>query len=343
MPDMDGMALIRQLGENRYSGGVVIISEMEERVMSLAADLAKQHHTHLMGNVAKPFSVEQLESILVRLQAFLSKKTATQDLLSEQALINAIESNQIVPYYQPKINSKTNQVSSVELLARIVKPGEVDAILPERFIPTAEHLGIENILTFQLIEKAASHFTQLNYFMNSDLKLAINLSPRQMQDCFCAQQIETILVVNGISADQVIIEITEQYALRTTEQLETLNRLRMLGYGISLDDFGTGFTNLNQLRTLPFTEIKIDRSFITHIKQDKFSQMIVNSLIDVAQYEDVDIVAEGIEYFDEMAYFQRIKESILLQGFLICKPKPYSDIKRWYMQWQKTLANINDN
>ena len=257
--------------------------------------------------------------------------------VSDQELIDAIENNQIEPYYQPKINSKTNRVDSLEILARIVRPGNVDTILPQHFIPTAVSLGIENIITFQLVEKAASHYNQFKEYFDHEFKLAINLSAKQMQDYYCAQQMATILCVNGLEPNQFIIEVTEEYALRTPEQLETLNRLRMNGYGIALDDFGTGFTNLNQLRTLPFTEIKIDRSFIASIRDDKFSQVIVKSLIDVAKEQGVELVAEGVEEIEDLDYLRKSEIGILLQGFFICRPKPFSEIIRWYTKW-KTLA-----
>ncbi|MDE3270500.1 EAL domain-containing response regulator [Pseudoalteromonas sp. G4] len=335
MPEYDGMAFIRQLGEIGYPGGVAIVSEMDERVIALAADLAKIHHIRLIGNLSKPVSIKQIEMVLDRLSTLNVIKQQTLQYLSEQELIDAIENQQIEPYYQPKINSITNRVESLEILARIVKPGHIDAILPQHFLPTAVALGIENIVTFQLVEKAARHYSELKVLFDHDFKLAINLSPKQMQDYFCAQQMATILCVNGLEPNQFIIEVTEEYALRTPEQLETLNRLRMSGYGIALDDFGTGFTNLNQLRTLPFTEIKIDRSFISSIRDDKFSQVIVKSLIDVAKEQKVELVAEGVEDVEDLEYLQKSEIGILLQGFFICRPKPIKEVIRWYAKWKQ--------
>lgn len=335
MPELDGMAFIRQLGEIGFNGGVAIVSEMDERVISLAADLAKIHKVRLIGNLSKPVSVKQIEMVLDRLKTLNVVKMQTLQYLSEQELIEAIENQQIEPYYQPKINSQTNRVDSLEILARIVKPGRIDAILPQHFLPTAVSLCIENIITFQLVEKAARHYCELQVIFDHDFKLAINLSPKQMQDSFCAEQMATILCVNGLEPSQFIIEVTEEYALRTPEQLETLNRLRMHGYGIALDDFGTGFTNLNQLRTLPFTEIKIDRCFISSIRDDKFSQVIVKSLIDIAKEQKVELVAEGVEDIEDLEYLRQTEIGILLQGFFICRPKPINEVVRWYSKWKQ--------
>ena len=114
-----------------------------------------------------------------------------------------------------------------------------------------------------------------------------------------------------MSPSQIILEITAEHALNSAEQLETLNRLRIRGFGISLDDFGTGFTNLNQLRTLPFTEIKIGRSLISGIHQDAFSQTIVNALINLTSKQDIDLVGEGIEDFKELEFLQSYNKNIL--------------------------------
>ncbi|WP_372768460.1 EAL domain-containing protein [Pseudoalteromonas sp.] len=339
MPELDGMAFLRKLGKIGFLGGVAIVSEMDERVISLAADLAKIHHVRLIGNLSKPVSIKQIEMVLERLSTLNVVKHQLFQYVSEQELIEAIEGQQIEPYYQPKINSISNKVESLEILARIVKPGNSDAILPQHFLPTAVALGVENVVTFQLVEKAARHYSELRVLFDHEFKLAINLSPKQMQDSFCAEQMATILCVNGLDPNKFIIEVTEEYALRTPEQLETLNRLRMNGYGIALDDFGTGFTNLNQLRTLPFTEIKIDRSFIASINEDKFSQVIVKSLIDVSKEQKVELVAEGVEDLEDLEYLQQSEVSILLQGFFICRPKPINEIIRWYAKWKQITAN----
>lgn len=335
MPEMDGMAFIRKLGEINYKGAIVIVSEMEPRVIALAADLAKLNKTRLIGNISKPIVLPHLELVLHRLDSILDSKYKEADELTEGELLDAIEQQQIEPFYQPKVSSITNKVESIEVLARIVRERDLKPILPAQFLGVAARLGIENLITLQLIEKAAVHYNQLKEFFDYDFKFAVNLSPKQMEDYECADQMHTILCVNNLTPANFIIEITEEYALRQVSQLETLNRLRMAGYGISLDDFGTGFTNLNQLRTLPFTEIKIDRSFISRICNDKFSQVIVRSLMEVTKEQGVDIVAEGIEQFDELEYLQQNPTGILLQGFLICKPKRFEELTSWYVKWQK--------
>ncbi len=140
---------------------------------------------------------------------------------------------------------------------------------------------------------------------------------------------------HDISPSQIVIEVTEEWALQSSNQLETLNRLRMKGYGVSMDDFGTGFTNVTQLKSLPFSEIKIDRSFITNIHQDYFSQVIVNTLIDITKKYDCELVAEGVECHEEYQYLKSLNAKMIFQGYLISKPKPKDELIRWFHNWKK--------
>ena len=139
----------------------------------------------------------------------------------------------------------------------------------------------------------------------------------------------------GVDKSQVILEITEEFALKSTEQLESLNRFRIRGFGLSLDDFGTGFTNLQQLRSLPFTEVKIDRSLITDIHCDQFNQVVVNSLADISSRLNVTLIAEGMETIEDLNYLESNYKKMHIQGFLICTPRPIDNLLRWYHSWTK--------
>ncbi|SFD20297.1 EAL domain-containing response regulator [Pseudoalteromonas denitrificans] len=337
MPDIDGMGLIRCLGQQNYQGGIIIVSEMDPRVISLACELAKAQMTHLIGNLSKPITLDGLLYELDKLHTFLRKGTHSTLALTEDELIDAITENQITPHYQPKIDSKTNRVSSIEVLARIVRPQDSFPIPPSAFIPTAEKYDLINLLTFQLFEKSSADHQRLVETLDHDFKTAINLSSTQLTDLDCPDKLETILDVYNMKPDQVILEITEEHALANDKQLETLNRLRLRGFGVSLDDFGTGFTNLNQLRTLPFTEIKIDRSLICELHNDLFSQTIVNALVSLTNKQNIDLVAEGIETFEELEFLQSYNKNILLQGYLISKPKPITELLQWHRHWIKSV------
>ncbi|CCQ10419.1 diguanylate cyclase/phosphodiesterase (GGDEF & EAL domains) with PAS/PAC sensor(s) [Pseudoalteromonas luteoviolacea B = ATCC 29581] len=341
MPDMDGMELIRQLGDIRYPGGIVIISEMDKKVIQLAANLARHHSTRLLGNIVKPIQLNDVAKMLTKLHlVFDPIDEAINSPITESLLLEAISNREITPFYQPKINRATKRITSIEVLARIVSSDSNQCILPSRFIGPAEDLDLINLITFQLFEKATLDFQEFRQTLHGDVKLAFNLSPIQLDDYGCPEKLALILELNHLKPENVILEITEQHPLNRPLQLETLNRLRMRGFDISLDDYGTGFTNVNQLKTLPLNEIKLDRSLISHIDTDTFSQVIVDSLVDIAQNEGITLVAEGIERIEELNYLERYKNTVLMQGYLITRPKPKREFLRWTLSW---LRMINSN
>lgn len=336
MPNMDGMELIRRLNDVKFDGRIVIISEMHPRIIELAADLANFHHSRLIANIRKPVSDTHIEQLLERLNLFESRTAyGNNTKLTAEELLKAISDNRIEPYYQPKVYSDSMEVYGVEALARIVpEDSSQPVILPYQFIPTAEEHNLTNLITYQLLEKAARDYLELSQHIGTHFNLAINLSPQQLGDLQCPNNLDVILSHQQITHSQINLEVTENEALRTLQQLETLNRLGIRGYGISLDDFGTGFTNIQQLRRLPFTEVKIDRSLIRQIHEDRFSQVVVNSLAEIAQELQLSLVAEGIETQDELNYLHDKLPPLLLQGYLITHPLPKAQLIDWHNQWK---------
>lgn len=343
MPEMDGMELIRNLGEIGYCGAIVIISEMGPKIISLAADLAKQHNVHLIGNLSKPVQLNQVNTLLTKIAQLNSHTLVKERPITKEKLIKALKNNEITPYYQPKININTNQIQSVEVLARIVSSKDERVILPSRFISLAEQCDLINDITFTLFEKACGDIKQLKEQLGTNLKLSFNLSPCQLDDLNSPNKLLQLLQKHDVLPSDVVLEITEQHALSSYTQLETLNRLRIFGFGISLDDFGTGFTNINQLKQLPFTEVKIDRSFISHIETDKFSQVVVSSLINMTTQEQLELVAEGVERPEELAYLKHYQTNLAIQGFLFSCPKAKAEFISWAQHWIKTAAKTKNS
>ncbi|KJY83259.1 diguanylate phosphodiesterase [Vibrio galatheae] len=333
MPDMDGMTLLKELGEMGYRGGVCIISDMEKRVIELAAHIARKHKVNLIGNIAKPVHINELQRTLKKIEQVSERETHSVEVLSPSVLRSHMEQGLVEPYYQPKVCIHSRRVAGIEVLARIVKPGQINAIAPGQFIPTAIESGMLNELTQQLLGKVLTDFPKLLKEFGKQVKVSLNLSPSQLTvDGYTLDFIDTI-DHRQIDKENITLEITEECALENTEQLETINRLRMRGFGVSLDDFGTGFTNLNQLRTLPFTEVKIDRTLIHDIHQDHFNQVVVDTLVNIAGKIDASLIAEGIEDYQDLEYLSETYKDMKVQGYLICKPKPLDSLLYWYHSW----------
>ncbi|MBD1555792.1 EAL domain-containing protein [Vibrio sp. S9_S30] len=335
MPEIDGMEVIKQLGEMQFEGGVCIISDMEIRIIELAADIARQHQVYLLGNIAKPIDLSSLKRALDKLIQMEERNFVHYKKMSKDELIECIEKRYITPYYQPKVDILTHKVNGVEVLARICRPGTPKAILPGQFIPTAMRHDLLDDITLHILEQSFDDLPTLCKKFDNDIKLSINLSPSQLVNPAYPDVLSEIVTSKGINKSQIILEITEEFALKSTEQLESLNRFRIRGFGLSLDDFGTGFTNLQQLRSLPFTEVKIDRSLITDIHCDQFNQVVVNSLSDISSKLNVTLIAEGMETIEDLNYLENNYRNMHIQGFLICTPRPIDNLFRWYHSWIK--------
>ncbi|WP_070963432.1 EAL domain-containing response regulator [Vibrio sonorensis] len=334
MPELDGMSLIKELGKANFRGGVCIISEMETRVIELAARIARQHKVNLVGNIAKPVPLNEIKRTLDKVKALTIRQGhCPPDSLTVRELEYCIEQGLVEPYYQPKVSILNKRVEGLEVLARITKPGVPNAILPYQFIPIAIRHNLLDALTKQLMKRVIEDFPRLQSEFGDNVKVSLNLSPSQLNEQGYPSHLMDTMDEKHIHRDNITLEITEEFALEDTEQLETINRLRMRGFGLSLDDFGTGFTNLNQLRTLPFTEVKIDRTLINDIHQDQFNQVVVETLVQIADKIDVGLIAEGLESFEDLEYLGRKYQDLKVQGYLICKPKPLDSLLYWYHSW----------
>lgn len=338
MPVMDGMELVKELGMLQYPGSIIISSEMDGRIVQLAYDVAKHHKANLAGKIPKPYSLKDVSLALEKVNRFNNSSRTKLKVLTRDELIKAISKRDVIPYFQPKLNTITNQVDSVEVLARIKGNDSKQPILPGSFIQTAEKYDLIDMLTLQIIEATAERFPTLKAIFGNQIKLSFNLSPTQLDNYHCPKQLSDVLEYYKIPASQVILEITEEQALQTATQLESLNRLRIKGYGASMDDFGTGFTSLQQLLHLPFTELKIDRSLISNIQQDHFSQTVVQSIANITKQMNITLVAEGIEQQPEYDYLKHHYEGIILQGFLISRPEPLEALEFWYNNWREKLS-----
>jgi diguanylate cyclase (GGDEF)-like protein/PAS domain S-box-containing protein len=243
-----------------------------------------------------------------------------EQLQQEQQIINAIQDDLFHFYYQPLVNTKTGEISGAEALIRkIEKNGAIT--YPEQFIPFAEKSGLIDKIDRVTIDKT---FAQVSIWQEKGLKfgpVAINLSAKIFsQSEKLLMLLTTSLTRYQIPAALIKIEITEGTLLNNIEQaIETMHKIKQLGFKLSLDDFGTGFSSLNYLKQFPIDILKIDRTFIMDMHQSSIDQSIVRSIIDLAQNLDLSVVAEGVELVEHLALLQELNCQEY-QGYLYSKP-----------------------
>nr|WP_269669530.1 EAL domain-containing protein [Paenibacillus sp. GSMTC-2017] len=239
----------------------------------------------------------------------------------ENGLYNALQDNQFVLHYQPKINASTCELCGIEALIRWNHP-EFGFVPPDKFIPLAEESGFILDIDSWVFHEACR---QNKAWQDAGLKkvcVSVNISARHFYQGNLKEMIEKGLQQTGLEPQFVSLEITEGVFMRNIDQvIETILYLRNLGIQISIDDFGTGYSSLNQLQRLPITDVKLDRSFIQGITHDDKKSSIVRAIIELVHSMNMRVVAEGVETADESQFCKDLKCDEL-QGYLFSRPLP---------------------
>ncbi len=242
-------------------------------------------------------------------------------------LREAIETGAIEVYFQPQVDLRSGRIMGVEALSRWEHPTR-GWVPPDEFVATAEHAGLIRPLTTLVLERALAACATWRA-AGHDLRMSVNLSARSLLQATLPEDVREHLHAAGVPASSLCLELTETSMLvEPRRTVETLHRLRDMGVTIAIDDFGTGQSSLAYLKDLPVGEIKIDKSFVFGMRDDRFDDAIVCSIIDLARHLLVPVVAEGIED-EETAERLRAVGCAFGQGYAFAKALPAEELTRW--------------
>jgi len=251
-------------------------------------------------------------------------------------LKHAISDNQLELHYQPKLDLKTDIVTHAEALVRWYHP-TLGMIPPDNFIHIAEQTGQINQLTRWVVSTA---FKQSATWRESgiDINVAVNISAENLKEDDFFDFIHQAIETHNVPSNKVTLEVTESAVVDDPESaIKLLQRFKDAGIKISIDDYGTGYSSLAQLKQLPVHELKIDKSFVQHLHEDEDDRIIVKSTIELAHNMGLSVVAEGIE--DDFALRWLTEHQCeLAQGYFISRPKPTADFTTWV---EKRVASVN--
>jgi c-di-GMP phosphodiesterase Gmr len=236
-------------------------------------------------------------------------------------------------YYQPKVCLRTNQVHSVEALIRWISP-ERGLMPPDSFIPYAESSGLIVPIGLWVIQDA---FRQAVLWKEKgiNMRIAVNMSGRQVDSSESADLLETLLSGSSFSSSPLDIELTESSLVENKEMaLALAARFKAMGARIHMDDFGTGYSSLSQLVSLPLDCLKLDRSFIRAIPGQPKASALVRSMAAVAQELGLEIVAEGVESLEHVEFLRGIGVTYA-QGYYFAKPMPAEEFERWLVEFSR--------
>jgi len=340
MPGMDGVEFIQQLTVRNLNFPLIVASSRERSLLASVETMVEALGMQVLGALQKPLNQEKILGALNSVTSHLSRpqKDTMSPAVCESELAGALRNREVIAYYQPKVDIRTGMLKGVEALARWMHP-HAGMIPPNHFVPLAEQSGQIHELTLSMLDQAMAQAALWNE-RGLSLKVAVNLSPLSLDIPGFVQKVCDLLALHALRADQVVLEITESSVVANLgSALGTLARFRLKGFGLSIDDYGTGFSSMQQLARIPFTELKIDRSFVhgAHARQNL--RVILQSALDMAKRLELVTVAEGIETMEDWRLLQD-SGCTIGQGYLIGKPMPANELPIWLKGHHRRLPEL---
>ncbi|MYN09223.1 EAL domain-containing response regulator [Pseudoduganella aquatica] len=334
MPGMDGMELIRHLAELHSPAHIIVSSALDRALLASVETMARAYGVHLLGVIEKPATPDKLRQLIASYGPVAESQRARRAVFSEDEIRAALERREFLPYFQPKARLADGGIDSVEALARWRHP-QAGVVAPGAFIDKLEGLGLIDELTWQMLEQSAAAWKAWAA-QGMEFRISVNLSLSSLEQPGYADRIIFYLAEQGIGSRHFVFEITESTAMTDLPHcLENLTRLRMKGYGLSIDDFGTGYSSLQQLAQIPFSELKIDRSFVTGACASETTRTMLASSLDLAGRLGLSSVAEGVETRQDWALLKRMGCGYA-QGYFMARPQSAADLPGAIARWTET-------
>ena len=333
MPGMDGIEVIRQLANDGFSGGILLVSGDDKRVLKTAESMAEVRGLKVIGSLCKPMPVHEIISLMNKYAVAEQDASWAISAVTANELDAAIRSGEITANYQPQVDIKTGVVKSVEALARWFHP-ERGMISPELFIDMAERHDLIDSLADSIIMQATRQGA-IWHKQGIDLSVAINISMYNLRHLDFPDRITDIVNQTGMDIKKLVIEITESRLIQDLgTYLDILSRLRLKGPLLSIDDFGTGYVSLDHLKQMPFGELKIDRAFVNGASKDDTARAILESSICLAKQLDMAAVAKGVEVKDDWNLVEALGCD-MVQGYYVAPPMDVETFEAWLLKRQK--------
>ena len=335
MPGMDGLAFLRHIGEQGCTSSVILASALDSSITRAAEIMAKSYGIRIVGVAEKPLSRAKLMPMILRhFSQNLSKPRTAVESIPLEEIAEGIKKRQFEPHFQPKVDMKTGTLVGVEALMRWHHPDR-GLVSPAAFISTMEANGLISGVTFTLIEQAL-HASGRWRNIGLDVPVAVNVSVESLSDTNLPDRLEGLTSQAGLPPTSLTIEVTETVAMTDLgHALETLARCRMKGFDLSIDDYGTGFSSMQQLTRLPLSELKIDQTFVTGASNNSILEALIETSAAMAKRLNLKTIAEGVETADDWDVAAR-HGCDAAQGYFVAKPMPGDKLPGWYLDWLGT-------
>lgn len=335
LPGMDGIEFARHIAARGFRGGVVLLSGADRRLAETVGYLIRAHGLRFLGAIAKPIALDALHACLERLSAPepSRKSTRAEEPLGVDALADGLARGGCVEaWFQPKISSTNRRVQGAEALVRW-RDAERGILPPSAFVRVAEDHGLIDALTFEVFQQAMTH-SRTWAAAGHPLKVSVNLAMGTLSRLDLPDTFDSLARAAGVDPASVVLELTEHRMVSdVSAAIEVLTRLRLKGFGLSIDDFGSGYASLGMLKLLPFSELKVDRAFVHGASDDVAARAILESSVRLGAALGMNVVAEGAETADDIALATRLGCDEI-QGFAVARPMPGTNLPTWTTRWE---------
>ncbi len=334
MPDMDGVEIVRHLAGRTERPAIIFLSGIESGALRAAEALARAYRLNVLGSLRKPASKIDIQALLEQMPVDYRAKAKHADLsVTEGRLRQAIETNELCLYYQPKVRVDTGKPDGFEALVRWDHPDH-GIVGPDKFVSLAETTSLIGPMTEALVVLGFRQQAQWKA-EGLDTRVSLNLSPSMLSDISLPDRFEKLAADLGLGPASIVFEITETgVAKEETIYLEIVTRLHMKGFALSIDDFGTGLSSLQKLEALPFAELKVDRQFVHGAHRNDAKRAILKASLGLAHSLGLKSVAEGVERKEDWDLLKELGCN-LGQGFYVSAPMAAKDVPAWLRSWRR--------
>jgi len=340
MPMMDGIEVIRKLSNSNCKASLILMSGYDMSVLRSAEKLAQAHGLEIVTSLMKPIQLDSLMEVLKNHRARMSSASTSTEKFEfiprTKDLEIAIQNDELVIHLQPQIEIETGKLIGSEVLVRWEHPKH-GMIFPDSFISLAEESGLIGALTSRVIDLALERIS-IHQIKGYNIPLSVNVSATNISSLELPEELSDKIQTSNIDPSQLTIELTESALMgELVTSLDILTRIRMKGFSLSIDDFGTGFSSLSQLHRVPFTELKVDKSFVMDMDSDDEAKAIVKTCIVLGHELNMKIVAEGVE---TQSTFELLKEMgcDIAQGYFLSRPISENDYQLWLDENQHRIT-----
>jgi len=340
MPDMEGFSLIQAISELDWDPGLIIVSHEDVRALHSARELAMAYSINLLGTLTKPIDKGLLLSTLNDVASSRQgSQTGSETVLIESEFMRGLMTDGLAPVFQPKMDLKTNKIAGAEVFARWRAPGG-GLLGAGAVIRIAKEKGYMDVLTYRMLELALEQQGKWKR-QGQDVKLSINVSSENLRKEDFADVVSGLAEQFEVDPAMVKLELSESdFLVAERIPLKVLSQLKERGFGLSLDDFGTGFASLMRLGSIPFNELIVDREFVGRAKEDKVARTIFEAAVDLAHKLGLTCTCEGIEDEDHLAMVRDAGADVA-QGYMIGKPMSHEEFLIWAEDFNDGVLKVS--